>query len=363
MRIGIDISAASGWRGPSRNVRNLIRGLAEQGARHEFFWFHPFPMERIDHHFDNVKVVHVPLKRGVPWLNVTLPRAIRENKLNAFLFPGSDFWFWRPLPTVVMTRTYKIVAWDQSLLERLRALIKTRMLNRVADAVCAVSRYNADQVVSNCKIDRNKVEVVYNAVDPVFADPTVRPCAVYGDYILYCGGTEQWKNIDGLLAAYRIIAARAPGVRLVLVGGKYGPVGDAMAGYQGAINALGIQGRVVIHGIERDARTLAGLYRGAGLVVFPSFHESFGMVSVEAMASGVPLVASNVAAIPEIAGDAALYFDPRDPSDIAAKIEQVMNDRGLRDSLIAKGRERVRRFDWRISARKMLAVLSRVGAG
>ena len=107
-------------------------------------------------------------------------------------------------------------------------------------------------------------------------------------------------------------------------------------------------------------KNLAGLYKGARLTVFPSLWEEFGMIAVEAMACGSPLVASNVAAIPEVVGDAGVLFDPYDVQDMAEKMELVLKDRVLREQLIEKGKERVKMFDWEVLGRKLLCVLEEV---
>lgn len=357
MRIGIDVSSVSGWRGPSRNVNNLIRTLSTIGPDHKFFWFHPLPIEWTNIQNKNIATVYVPIKRGMPWLNITLPLSVRKYNLDVFLFPGSDYWLWKPMKTIVLTRTYDIVAWDASLLERLRAYLKRVSLKYVADKIGAVSQFNASQIKINCDIEPSKIEVVYNAVDPNFQDISIQPVKGYGDYILYCGGTEKLKNIEGLLKAYDILVRRGVKNKLVLVGGKYSTVGGDMKDYVELIESLGLNGRVLLHGIEKDIRALAGIYKGASLVVFPSFHESFGMVSVEAMAAGVPLVASNATAIPEICGDAALYFDPHSPEDMANKIEAVLYDKIIRQEIIAKGYQQVKKYSWEVSAQKLLTIM------
>jgi glycosyltransferase involved in cell wall biosynthesis len=96
------------------------------------------------------------------------------------------------------------------------------------------------------------------------------------------------------------------------------------------------------------------LYAGADLFVFPSLLETFGHPLVEAMASGVPIAASNAAAIPEICSDAAIYFDPYDVENMASTIHRVLENDAMRDRLIRNGGERVKKFSWAESAEQML---------
>jgi glycosyltransferase involved in cell wall biosynthesis len=102
---------------------------------------------------------------------------------------------------------------------------------------------------------------------------------------------------------------------------------------------------------------LVDIYKNAYIFVFPSLLESFGNAPLEAMACGCPVLASNAPAIPEVCGDAALYFDPYDPQDMADKIKKVLKDDILRKELITKGYQRVKKYTWEESAQKLLAIM------
>jgi glycosyltransferase involved in cell wall biosynthesis len=101
---------------------------------------------------------------------------------------------------------------------------------------------------------------------------------------------------------------------------------------------------------------LARLYRNAVVFVYPSLYEGFGIPILEAFSSGCPVIASNVTSIPEVGGDAALYFDPRSEDQIANSLQSVLNDPILRETLKEKGRVRAKQFSWSEAARKTLAV-------
>jgi glycosyltransferase involved in cell wall biosynthesis len=108
------------------------------------------------------------------------------------------------------------------------------------------------------------------------------------------------------------------------------------------------------------ADTLAVMYRLAGVFVFPSLYEGFGLPPLEAMASGTPVVTSNVSSLPEVAGEAAILVDPYDPGAIAEGMERVLCDESLRRELRAKGLARARQFSWETSVRRVHDIYQQV---
>ena len=110
-------------------------------------------------------------------------------------------------------------------------------------------------------------------------------------------------------------------------------------------------------------QTLAVLYRLAAVFVFPSLYEGFGLPPLEAMASGTPVITSNVSSLPEVVGDAAVLIDPYQSDAIAAALERVLSDDGLREDLRARGLRRAREFSWDHTARRVRAIYDEVLAG
>jgi glycosyltransferase involved in cell wall biosynthesis len=189
---------------------------------------------------------------------------------------------------------------------------------RSADAIVAVSGFTRDELGDLLDVSADRVRVVPNGVDPIFAE-TGR--AATGDYVLAVGTLEPRKNLARVVAA-----ARLAGIELRVVG----------ASGWGDVNVPGWLGRV---GDEE----LAELYRGARCLVFPSLYEGFGIPILEAMACGTPVVTSSGGATEEVAGGAAVLVDPLDVEAIAAGIAEA-GDR--RPELVALGRERAQAFTW-----------------
>lgn len=178
------------------------------------------------------------------------------------------------------------------------------------------------------------------------------------DYFLYPANFWPHKNHRMLLTAFGMLIAARPQarLRLVLTGADTGlrrELGEAVV-------RLGLEDRVTFAGYVSDD-TLSALLTGARALVFPSLFEGFGMPLVEAMAVGTPIVCSNVTSLPEVGGEAALYFDPRRPDDMAAALARLLDTPGLAEDLVARGRERLSVFGGpEDMARKYLTVFEDV---
>ena len=123
-----------------------------------------------------------------------------------------------------------------------------------------------------------------------------------------------------------------------------------------------LHGRDVHHLDYLSPNELASVYRNAEIFVFPSIYEGFGFPLLEAMAYDVPSIAARSSSLPEIGGDAALYFDPTSPRELERAIEQLLSDRGLCEELIARGKRRVAEFRWDVTAEQTLAVMRKVSS-
>jgi glycosyltransferase involved in cell wall biosynthesis len=201
---------------------------------------------------------------------------------------------------------------------------------RRSQTVITISEHARETLIERHRLAPDRVRAIHLAVDHDVFTPSDKVSR--GEYLLYPARPWPHKNHARLFAAFAQLRAERPELRLVLTGeGDFGRLPDGVeAG-----------GRV-----SRDE--LVDLYRGAAALVFPSLYEGFGMPVVEAMACGCPVACSDAASLPEVAGDAARLFDPRDAGEIAAAVDEVLRQP---EPWIARGLERAKHFTWGACAR------------
>ncbi len=232
-----------------------------------------------------------------------------------------------------------------------------RSLRRAA-AVIADSHFSRGEIARAYRVPVESIDVVQLAPKPRTSEPAVpHPAVPHAGaaaarsgtpYLMAFAGVQPNKNLPRLLEAYRQARRGQDAVPdLVLIGRL--PPGWRPDGVPG----------LTVTGYLPDAQ-VAEVFGGARALLFPSIYEGFGLPVLEAMAAGVPVACSRVTALPEVAGDAALYFDPLDVGDMANKIVRIASDEGLRAELRAKGRAQADRFGWDRAARETLAIYRRV---
>jgi glycosyltransferase involved in cell wall biosynthesis len=220
---------------------------------------------------------------------------------------------------------------------------------QLADHVICGSHATSNRAAAWLSDDR-KTTVHYGLDEAWFRRPAV-PASSSPRYIAAFGVAKPYKNIATLVQAFARIRQRCPDVHLVLIGG------DGGAGTQ--IRAAALDAHVTITGSLNDD-DLRGLVSGARVFVVPSLVEGFGLPAIEALALGTPLVISDIEALREVTGDAALRFDPANSTQLAEAIAGVLEDDALGRDLAARGRARAARFRWSNTAAQTLAVYDRV---
>ncbi|MBI2856788.1 MAG: glycosyltransferase family 4 protein [Chloroflexi bacterium] len=230
-----------------------------------------------------------------------------------------------------------------------------------ADHIIAVSENTRRDLVKHLGVPTDRITVIHNGVDHSVFKPNGTGLLPF-PYILYVGSERPRKNLETLLAAFAQLKKR-PGfsdLKLVKVGGP-GRSDAFRAATLQVIRKLGLEGEVVFVGQVTDSE-LSAYYSSARALVYPSLYEGFGLPILEAMACGCPVVTSNISSLPEVAGEAALFVNPRERQDLARAMARILSDGAVRRQLIAKGRERSGRFSWARAAEATAAVYRRVEA-
>jgi glycosyltransferase involved in cell wall biosynthesis len=249
-----------------------------------------------------------------------------------------------------------------SLLQRTYAYQMIRHACHAADAVIATSEYTRQDLVRLFPECEPKTRLVYQGVarsytvneDQTPVEEFLQRNGLTQGYILYTGSLKPHKNVPVLMKAFAAIR-ESTRMQLVLVGEEISgkPSLTALAGQ------LGIEGRLRSLGRIPDNELLMA-YQGAQVVVLPSLYEGFGLTVLEAMACGIPVVASRAASIPEVVGDAGVLFDPFSVEELRAALERVLHNEDLRGTLRAKGLQNVERFSLQQWAENTLNVYRQI---
>ncbi len=212
------------------------------------------------------------------------------------------------------------------------------------------------------KIPDQKIEVIYNGYEKLGVESSdknnqsneekIKDIATTTDYILYVGTIQPRKNISTLLKAFAKFVQSNPTYKLILVGKK----GWMYEKIFEEVTTLNLTNSVIFTGFLPD-NTVSKLYQNAFCYVLPSLYEGFGIPILEAMAHGSPVLASYASSLPEIGGEACLYFDPQNPDDLADKLTMLKASPSLRSDLIKKGKERITLFSWDRCGKQTLEVL------
>ena len=225
---------------------------------------------------------------------------------------------------------------------------------RKSDLILTDSLFSQHEIVKYTGIAEKKIKTVYIGIDkekfkyrrlPPFECSDLR--AKYGlpeRFVLFVGNVKPHKNIKGLIEAFSILRRRVPDIGLVITGRKENLI-NGVPGMETLLHELKLETVVHFTGFIDDA-DLPKLYNLAEVFVFPSLYEGFGLPPLEAMASGCPVVASNLSCIPEVCGEAARYVNPHFPAEMAQGILEVLTQQDLRQDLIQKGFQRAECYNW-----------------
>ena len=305
-------------------------------------------------HYFKYKIIRAPRL----WRDIVFPFYLYAHPHIDLLFcPAHYSPRFCPVPIVVTVHDVSYAYFKNEFLkEDLHKLTDwTRHAVAHAKKVIAVSHSTRKDILKNYEISASKVTVIHNGFDKSessYHDKEGTFSIPKSPYILYVGTVQPRKNIQVLLEAYKKLLKAHPHYKLVIVGKMGWLFGDIFE----KVLEMGLEDKVIFTGYVSNIQ-LASLYKKAACFVFPSLYEGFGIPLLEAMSYKCPVIASTAASLPEVGGDACLYFDPHDPNQLAKKIVEIIESDDLRKTWVKKGLERVKQFSWEKSARETLKTL------
>ena len=367
MRIGIDARKLHDF-GIGTYIRNLLRELAKLDHDTEYVIVsRPDDDLAVRALGENFRPVAETAGNYSLSEQIAIPRLLKRERVDLFHAPH---YVLPPLvgcPSVVTIHDCIHLMFPQYLPNRWAltyARTSITMAARRSTRVLTVSESSKRDILRFVDVPPGKIDVIYNSFDPRFgvepdADTVDRVRERYqlqSQFVLYAGNVKPHKNLERLIEAFHLVRSRGlDQLKLILIG-------DEISKYTALRRAVH---RHQLHNYVRflgylPEDTLAVMYRLAGVFVFPSLYEGFGLPPLEAMASGTPVVTSNVSSLPEVAGDAAVLVDPYSAEAIADGMYRVLTDNNLRSDLRRRGPERARQFSWESSVRRVREIYGQV---
>lgn len=236
--------------------------------------------------------------------------------------------------------------------------VNQKFAARFARRIITDSFFSKQELIRLCGAKDEKVSVVYLGSEHILAEPADSSIlAAHGllgrPFVLSVSTLNRYKNFSAVSRVAALLKKSGQSAEVIAVGGVNTRVfGKSNWGDLSSVRHIG----------SPSTPQLRALYESAACFVFPSFYEGFGLPPLEAMACGCPVVASNVAAIPEVLGDAALYFDPSNDRDIFEKVRRVLEDPQLRKEMREKGLSRARKWTWEKCAKETFEIFKEIAS-
>ncbi len=367
MRIAIDARKLRDY-GIGTYVRNLLRHLSRLDSATEYVLLcngeDCGALEALGENFRTVSDSSAPYSIRE---QLSVPLDLRREKIDLFHAPHYVLPPLTPCRSVVTIHDCIHLRFPQYLPNRLAygyARASLWIATHRSSRVLTVSEASKRDILKYFHVPPAKIDVIYNAIDERYGEAPdeeevarVRERYQLNDpFVLYAGNIKPHKNLERLIEAFQMLRkGDLEHVKLLIIGDEI----SKYATLRRAVHHYKLHKHVRFFGFVPD-KTLAVLYRLASVFVFPSLYEGFGLPPLEAMASGTPVITSNVSSLPEVVGDAALLIDPYDPTAIAAAMRRVLTEPALREDLRQRGLQRVREFSWERSVRRVREIYGEV---
>lgn len=371
MKIGIDARAAKLYRGTGIGTYTyqLINCLNKIDTVNDYLLFMP-DNSNIDISFSKkFKINNINEKISSNfWDQVNVPNILNNKNIQLYHVPqnGVGIPLDKICPFVITLHDVIPYKMPETVSDRYLHIFNEELPSIVSlcDGIITVSNFSKDDIAKAFNFPANKIYVTYLAAENIYKPLNKKISkeiiknnyGITGDFILYVGGFSPRKNIIGLLQAFeKLLSKTKKDLKLVIAGTK----GKSYENYKSCAEKLHIENKVIFPGFI-PVNYMPYLYNSAELFVYLSLYEGFGLPPIEAMACGIPVVASNVTSLPEILKDCTLLVNPKDEDKISNTLYRGLTDNKLRRELIYKGLSINQKLTWENTAASTLTAYKKI---
>lgn len=360
MKIGIDARLYN-EKGLGRYIRNLIANLQKIDQKNQYYIF------LLEKDFKEIKLSknYIKVLADFRWYTLKeqtqFPKILNQYNLDLFHVPHFNvpvFYNGRIIVTIHdlihQHIDTKHASTHNLLMYKLKRIGYKKVFGtavKKSSHIITVSEFVKKQLEDEWKVNSEKISVTYEAVDENFgkseSKDVLKKYSINPPYIFYIGNAHPHKNLTGLIETFLELRKKNQYLQLVLSGD------DEF--FWPRFRKKYTHPNIIYTGKVSDEQ-LTSLLKNAQVFVTASLEEGFGLPLLEAFFLGCPVASSNMGSLPEVGGDAAIYFNPKDRDEMEIKIQKVLNDIRLRKELIEKGKKRVKDFSWNKMAEETLKI-------
>ncbi len=349
-RVGVSVYAL--------NLLKYFRKTANRETQFNIYLKNP-PLNDLPEENKYFKYQYIPGK--FLWSQIYLPLYLyRQKNIDVYFSPAHYLPRFCPVPQVVTIHDLAYLYFPDDFTKKDLWQLKnwTSFSIKKAKQIIAVSKTTKKDIVKNYQVEENKIRVIYNGYEKISQKLKVKSQKYNSKvkskepFILFVGTIQPRKNLEVLVDAFDKFTQTNKNFKLVIVGKK----GWLYENIFEKVKTINLEKKVIFTDYVTDEE-LIWFYKNAFCLVLPSFYEGFGIPVLEAMNFDCPVVASYSSSLPEIGGDASLYFDPKNPDDLLDKLNSLKQNQESRKELITKGRQRIKDFSWEKCGKETLDVI------
>jgi glycosyltransferase involved in cell wall biosynthesis len=292
-----------------------------------------------------VKIIKFPYL----WTQLGLSLELLFHPIDILFIPAHIVPIIHPKNTIVTIHglEYEFCPEAYSFRERLYMRVSIKFSCRWAKKIIAVSKNTKNDLIELYKVQEEKIEVIYEGVNLVQSSKLKvqsysSRLKIDEPYLLFIGRLEKRKNIEGIISVFEILREKHKIPHKLILAGKFGYGAESI---KSKIEHSKHKADTILPGFVKDEEK-GEIIKNADVFLFPTFYEGFGLPILEAQSMGVPVVTSNVSSLPEVGGESVFYADPHEPEIIADAVFRLLGDQKIKDDIIKKGHENVKKFSW-----------------